>query len=115
MDRQLKKGLLEYCVLTAICKNDSYGYKIIEEMSPYVDISESTLYPILRRLEASGKIQSYNTEYNNRIRKYYSITVEGIKKLNDFKKDRVELLRVLAFIAGGNIHEQTGILEKTEL
>ena len=50
MDAQLKHGLLEVCVLTALFKEDSYGYRIIKDTSPYIKISESTLYPILRRL-----------------------------------------------------------------
>ena len=51
MDVQLKRGLLDICVLAAIKDEESYGYQIIKDMKPYVDISESTLYPILRRLE----------------------------------------------------------------
>lgn len=105
MDRQLRKGLLEFCVLAALKKEDSYGYKLIEDISPYVDISESTLYPILRRLEVSEKVKSYNTEYNNRIRKYFSITESGTRSLEDFEKDREELLKILDFIAGGKNNE----------
>lgn len=101
MDRQLRKGLLEYCVLAAIEKEDSYGYKIIEDILPYIEVSESTLYPILRRLEVAGRVRSYNTEYNNRIRKYFSITDEGKEALKEFGKIREELLIVLDFIAGG--------------
>ncbi|MBQ7920054.1 MAG: PadR family transcriptional regulator [Lachnospiraceae bacterium] len=105
MDRQLRKGLLEFCVLAAIKDEDSYGYKMIEDISPYIDISESTLYPILRRLEVAGKVVSYNTEYNNRIRKYFHITEEGKSSLKEFDKDREELVRVLEFISGGKMHE----------
>lgn len=101
MDRQLRKGLLEYCVLAAIANEDSYGYKIIEDISLYIDVSESTLYPILRRLEVAGRVRSYNTEYNNRIRKYFSITDEGKEALREFGKVREELLIVLDYIAGG--------------
>lgn len=61
MDAQLRKGLLEYCVLTALSFQDSYGYQIIKDVSEYIDISESTLYPILRRLESDDKVTSYNT------------------------------------------------------
>ena len=104
MDRQLRKGLLEYCVLAAIREEDSYGYKMIEDISPCIEISESTLYPILRRLEEAGKVTSYNTEFHNRIRKYFHITEVGIASLEAFDKDRMELLRVLDYIAGGNAH-----------
>ena len=105
MDRQLRKGLLEFCVLAALKKEDSYGYKLIEDILPYIDISESTLYPILRRLEVAEKVKSYNTEYNNRIRKYFSITESGTRSLEDFEKDREELLKILDFIAGGKNNE----------
>ncbi len=54
MDTQLKKGLLEICVLAVLKKEDSYGYKIVKDISPYIEISESTLYPILRRLETAN-------------------------------------------------------------
>ena len=102
MDRQLRKGLLEFCVLATIKERDSYGYKMIEDMSQYINISESTLYPILRRLEMAGKVKSYNTEYNNRIRKYFSITEEGKICLKEFEKDKEELLKILDFISGGS-------------
>lgn len=105
MDRELRKGLLEFCVLAAIREEDSYGYKMIEDILPYIEISESTLYPILRRLEVSGKVKSYNTEYNNRIRKYFSITQAGIKALENFEQDRMALIKVLDFISGGKTHE----------
>ena len=105
MDRQLRKGLLEFCVLTALKEEDSYGYKIIEDISPHIEISESKLYPILRRLEESGKVNSYNTEYHNRIRRYFHITEAGTAALEAFDKDRRELLKVLDYIAGGIEHE----------
>ena len=54
MDIQLKRGMLDVCVLAAIKDEDSYGYQIIKDMKPFVTISESTLYPILRRLEAGA-------------------------------------------------------------
>ena len=104
LDIQLKRGLLDICVLAAIKNEDSYGYHIIREITPYVSISESTLYPILRRLEEAGKVTSYNTEFHNRIRKYFHITEVGIASLEAFDKDRMELLRVLDYIAGGKAH-----------
>lgn len=101
MDKQLRKGLLEYCILAVLRDRDSYGYQMIKDISSCVAISESTLYPILRRLEGSGKIVSYNTEYNNRIRKYFHLTEEGKQTLLDFRDDSEEMIRVLKFIAGG--------------
>ena len=74
MDAQLKRGLIEICVLVALKQQDSYGYQIIKDVSPYAELSESTLYPILKRLEGAGCIQSYSREHNGRLRKYYAIT-----------------------------------------
>lgn len=105
MDSQLRKGLVEYCILAAISREDCYGYKLIEDVSPFMEISESTLYPILRRIETAGKVKSYNTEHNNRIRKYFSITDTGKQALQDFEKDKHEIIRVLDYITGGSIDE----------
>ena len=77
MDIQLKKGFLEYCVLGALYQTDSYGYQIIKDISPCIEISESTLYPILKRLEASACVETYSVEHNSRLRKYYRITQKG--------------------------------------
>lgn len=100
MDPQIKKGLLDICVLSCMEKGDSYGYKIVSDLSGVVEISESTLYPILRRLEAAGQLQTYQREFNGRLRKYYSITSEGLKKLDDGKQDLKELLTLYQAILG---------------
>ena len=78
MDIQMKRGLLEVCVLAAIKNEDSYGYKIIRDIKPYVEISESTLYPILRRLETAELLTVRSVEYSGRLRKYYHITPSGL-------------------------------------
>lgn len=98
MDSQLKRGLLEVCVLTAIKKEDSYGYKIIKDISPYVSISESTLYPILKRLENSGFITVYTVEHNSRLRKYYHITETGIGRIHEFLEEWKNVMRAYEFI-----------------
>lgn len=95
MDAQLKKGLVEVCVLSAIEKEESYGYKIISELAPYIDISESTLYPILRRLEAQGAVTAHTKEVNGRLRKYFKITLSGIEKINDFT-DTMEQFQLIS-------------------
>jgi len=86
MESQLKRGLIEICVLAAIRKQDSYGYQIIKDISPYLSISESTLYPILKRLESNGNLTVYSIEHNGRLRKYYQITQAGLGKIEDFKQ-----------------------------
>ena len=81
MDAQLRRGLLEVCVLAAVERHDSYGYQIIREMEPFVEISESTLYPILRRLESGEMLSVYSVEHSGRLRKYYQITQRGRDRL----------------------------------
>ena len=98
MDIQLKRGLLDVCVLAAIEHEDSYGYKIIKDIKPFVDISESTLYPILRRLETVKLLTVHSEEYNGRLRKYYHITETGKDRITAFKKEWEEILSVYRFI-----------------
>ena len=99
MDIQLKRGLLDVCVLAAIKNEDSYGYQIIKDMKPYVELSESTLYPILRRLEAAELLTGYSVERNGRLRKYYHITEQGIKRIGDFKEEWKEILAIYQFVS----------------
>ena len=98
MDVQRKKGLLEVCVLAALCREPSYGYKIIRDVSACIDISESTLYPILKRLESSGRVTTYTQEYNGRLRKYYYITPLGRMQITEFLEEWDEIQKVYAFI-----------------
>ena len=98
MDIQLKRGLLDVCVLAAIEDRDSYGYQIIKDLKPFVDISESTLYPILRRLESAELLTVYSTEHNGRLRKYYRITESGSRRIADFKDEWKEVVSIYRFI-----------------
>ena len=98
MDIQLKRGLLDVCVLGAIKDKDSYGYEIIKLLKPYVEISESTLYPILRRLELNRYLTVRNEEYNGRLRKYYHITKLGLERIEEFKSEWREILAVYNFV-----------------
>lgn len=98
MDIQLKRGLIEICVLKVLTKSDSYGYRLIKDISPYIEISESTLYPILKRLEASGLLTVYSIEHNGRLRKYYQITSLGRNKIQEFMFEWQEVMKVYNFI-----------------
>lgn len=98
MDIQLKRGLLEVCVLAAIRSEPSYGYKIIKDIQPYVEISESTLYPILRRLEASGMLTVQTAEHQGRLRKYYKITALGISRIAAFREEWKEIMSIYSFV-----------------
>lgn len=99
MDIQMKRGLLDILVLAAIKDEDSYGYKIIKDLAPYAQISESTLYPILRRLEAAGQMTVYTVEHNGRLRKYYRITRAGHLRIEEFKAEWQELLSIYQFVS----------------
>ena len=99
MDIQIKRGLLDVCVLAAIKDEDSYGYQIIKDIKPYVEISESTLYPILRRLEEARLLTVRTAEYTGRLRKYYHITPLGIQRIEDFKREWKEVLSIYQFIS----------------
>lgn len=98
MDIQLKRGLLDVCVLAAIKDEPSYGYKIIKDIKQYIEISESTLYPILRRLETANQLTVKSTEYNGRLRKYYHITKQGKKHIEDFKEEWKEIISIYQFV-----------------
>lgn len=98
MDIQLKRGLLEICVLAAIKNKDSYGYQIIKDMKPYIELSESTLYPILRRLEAAELLTVQSVEHSGRLRKYYHITQSGLDRITAFREEWKEILSIYQFI-----------------
>ena len=98
MDIQLKRGLLDVCVLAAIKDEDSYGYKIIKDVKPYIELSESTLYTILKRLESADLLTVRVTEHGGRLRKYYRITDAGIKRIEEFKTDWKEIISIYHFV-----------------
>ena len=98
MDIQLKRGLLDVCVLSAIKNEDSYGYRMIKDMKPYIELSESTLYTILKRLEAADMLTVRSAEHDGRLRKYYHITDAGRRRLEDFREEWKELTAVYQFV-----------------
>lgn len=98
MDGQLKRGLLDVCVLAAIKDEDSYGYKIIKDMKPHLSLSESTLYTILKRLEMTELLTVRTAEHGGRLRKYYRITDAGKNRLAEFKDEWQELLSIYRFV-----------------
>ena len=98
MDIQLKRGLLDVCVLAAIKDDESYGYKIIKDMKPYIEMSESTLYTILKRLELSKMLTVRTSEHGGRLRKYYHITERGSKRIEEFKEEWREVMSIYKFV-----------------
>ena len=98
MDVQLKRGMLDICVLASLLQGDSYGYMIIKNLSPHVEISESTLYPILRRLEEMRAVETYSMEHNGRLRKYYAITPLGERRIRVFLDEWKSMMDIYTFI-----------------
>ncbi|MBQ6053415.1 MAG: PadR family transcriptional regulator [Clostridia bacterium] len=105
MDIQLKRGLLDVCVLAAIKNEDSYGYKIIKDMKPYIELSESTLYTILKRLEIANMLTVRTAEHDGRLRKYYRITDAGLRRIEEFKSEWKEVISIYQFVVREDSHE----------
>lgn len=106
IDPQLKRGMLDVCVLTVLRKGDSYGYQIIKDLSGCIQVSESTLYPILRRLESGGAVTEYSVEHNGRLRKFYRITEAGIRQIEEFIEGWREISEIFAFIQEGRSYDE---------
>ena len=106
MDAQLKRGVLDVCVLKAIKKEDSYGYKIIKDVRPVLELSESTLYTILKRLEDSKMLVVWTKEHDGRLRKYYHITNKGLERIESFKEEWKELMTIYSFIMEENNEQE---------
>ncbi len=98
MDIQLKRGLLDVCVLSAIQDEPSYGYKIIKDLKECISLSESTLYTILKRLEEAKMLTVSTVEHGGRLRKYYHITDAGRLRIAQFKNEWEEIVSIYRFI-----------------
>lgn len=109
LDPQLKRGMLDVCVLSALRRKDSYGYQIVKDLNGCIGISESTLYPILRRLEAGGRLTVYSVEHNGRLRKFYHLTPTGQKQIDEFLESWAEIQRVYNFIKECAGHDKKAV------
>ena len=101
MDAQLKRGFLDVCVLASINRQDSYGYQIVKDVPSSLHLTDSTLYPLLKRLESAGLLTVYAIEHNGRLRKYYRITPAGVTYLDEFLKDWDDVLDVYEYVKRG--------------
>lgn len=101
MDAQMKKGLLDVCVLNILKREDTYGYKLTQEVTKFLETSESALYPVLRRHESQGWLETYTAEHSGRLRKYYRITAEGIARLTEFVEELKDMRAIIDNIIGG--------------
>jgi PadR family transcriptional regulator, regulatory protein PadR len=82
MKTQLKKGTLDMCVLAVLARGDSYAYELVSTLSETMEISEGTIYPLMRRLQAEAWVSTYLVESTSGPpRKYYSLTGPGRKAL----------------------------------
>ncbi len=106
LDPQMKRGLLETCILSVLCRGDSYGYQIIKDLSSCITVSESTLYPILRRLETAGCVTVYSVIHNSRLRKFYRITETGRKQITEFLENWNEIESMYRFIEESVNHDK---------
>ena len=107
MDVQLKRGLLDVCVLAAMKNEDSYGYKILNDLKPYIALSESTLYTILKRLETADMLTVRTCEHDGRLRKYYHITAAGRKRMEEFKTEWKEMILIYQFVTKEDEREES--------
>lgn len=107
MESQLRRGILDACVLAVLERGESYGYQLVKDISEFIEISESTLYPILKRLESAGQLIVFSQEHNGRLRKYYKITDAGKLKITELLNDWAEIVKVYNFIVNerGEAHE----------
>lgn len=84
---QLGSALLDTCVLSVLENEDTYGYVLTQNIKSVVEISESTLYPVLRRLQKEGCLSTYDKPFQGRNRRYYAITELGHKRLQYYKEE----------------------------
>lgn len=98
---QLSSPLLDACVMAVLDREDAYGYVLTKKVQAVVDISESTLYPVLRRLQKESILQTYDMPEAGRNRRYYSLTTEGRAKLEYYRAEWVEYKKGIDILLGG--------------
>lgn len=98
MDSQFRRGILDACVLAVLERGESYGYQLVKDINQFIEITESTLYPILKRLEQTEMLTVFTQEHNGRLRKYYKITDKGRDKITDLLGEWSEIVKVYQFI-----------------
>lgn len=104
---QLGAPLLDACVLAALSGGDTYGYVLTQRVQQAIDISESSLYPVLRRLQKDGCLTTYDQPFQGRNRRYYSITENGRVMLGRYVEEWTDYKgRVDRILAGGIENDQ---------
>jgi PadR family transcriptional regulator PadR len=101
MDSQFKKGILKLCVMAKLDGHDMYGYEIVSNISKLIDVSEGTIYPLLRRLKNDGSVETYLIESKEGpSRKYYKLTKKGKDAFTAQKKEWIDFSRNVSKILG---------------
>lgn len=98
MEAQMKRGFLEACVLAAVSGEESYGYQIVKDVPASMGLTESTLYPLLKRLEKAGCITARSVEHNGRLRRYYRITDDGRARIEEFLAEWPSVREIYAYV-----------------
>ena len=102
---QISSALLDACVLSVLSRSDVYGYELTQRIMNVVSVSESTLYPVLRRLQKDALVTTSDMPFNGRHRRYYSITAEGRDKLDEYRKDWEQYKQNIDNILGGYLYD----------
>lgn len=98
---QANTSILIFCVLGVIQQSDQYGYSLTQIISARMDISESTLYPILRKLQKEQLLQSYDVQHEGRNRRYYTITPQGSQTLRQYQDEWLQYRSGIEYLTGG--------------
>lgn len=106
MGFKIESALLEACVLSVLLQGDTYGYELTQSMKEVLDISESTLYPVLRRLQKEDYLKTYDQPFQGRNRRYYSVTAEGKEKCEIYRKEWKRYKEQLDFLLNGGEHDE---------
>ncbi len=102
---QLGSALLDACVLAVLKKEDTYGYVLTQNVKEIIDVSESSLYPVLRRLQKENYLSTYDQPFQGRNRRYYSITEPGTEKLTQYAREWQQYKEKVDNILHGGIEE----------
>jgi len=107
MNPQIKKGVIELCVLAMLYQHDCYGYDVSETISKHIDIADGTVYPILRNLKSNGMVTTYlSEESGGPPRKYYTLTKLGKEEYLSAKEEWLEFVKSVGIILEENVSEQ---------
>lgn len=102
MEAQMKRGFLEACVLAAVSGEESYGYQIVKDVPASMGLTESTLYPLLKRLEKAECITARSAEHNGRLRRYYRITDTGHERIAEFLAEWPSVQEIYRYVKGAH-------------